>query len=143
MLESTLKPEHCADPNRAEADPYAAELIAIGESAVPKGAPIVRARFELMAVNRRKGYVPLTDAAGRAETNGIGEPSMRLGETVTVELLHVAGVSGCPDDPNTRSWLAVPKGSIEIQVTDEAAVKQFVIGREYVVTIGAGDSSES
>jgi hypothetical protein len=106
-------------------------------------APLVLAKFEVMAVTRRKGFVPIVDAQGNPARNCNGHFDLELGETVTVELLHVHCDSGSPDRPpdanheNTRSWLAVPKGEIEIQVADPRAVAAFAVGRHYWVELRA------
>lgn len=144
-----MKESALADPNRAEADPRAAHLIAIGDTAMAPGVPIVRARFEVLAINRRKGYVPKMDERGEPVLNLNDQFDMRMGVCATVELLHVHCDSGDgrrgrrpdPNHPHTRSWLAVPKGEIKIDVTDPRAVARLAIGREYVVEIRACDEA--
>lgn len=98
---------------------------------------LVRAKFEVMAITRRKGFVPMVNPDGSPITNLNGEFDVTLGEAVTVELLAVSHDKMNAAD--TRSWLAVPKGEITIQVTDARAVEEFVVGGHYYVNIEACD----
>ena len=53
-------------------------------------------------------------------------------EVQTIKLSPVYG-NGDPEHENTKFWQASPSGSIELGTVNEAAARQFELGKEYYI----------
>lgn len=92
----------------------------------------VRAKFKVASKKFAEGQKVKIGADGKPEKDARGYDVTVPAEYVTIEMYPVYG-NGDPHHENTKFWQASPSGKLELGCVNEAASKQFVVGKEYYV----------
>lgn len=90
----------------------------------------VRAKFKVTSLTRVESCKVRRAADGKVCENDQKRPIYDPCELVSIKMNPVSG-NNDPDHENTKFWEASPSGELTLGCVNEAASKQFVLGREY------------